>query len=79
MERRSRRKFTPEFKQRTVELIESAVHRWVELAQIDRGEKEGLTNGEHEELVRVRSQNRVLKEEREILKKAAAFFATETR
>ena len=88
MERRSRRKFTPEFNQRTVELIgssgksiaqvcreldltESAVRRWVELAQIDRGEKEGLTNGEREELARLRTENRVLKEEREILKKAA--------
>ncbi len=96
MPRRERRSFTPEFKARTVELIEStgkpmaevcreldltqsAVRRWVELAQIDRGEKEGLTTDERDELARLRRENRVLKEEREILKKAAAFFAAETR
>ncbi len=96
MPRRERRSFTPEFKARTVELIEStgkpmsevcreldltqsAVRRWMELAQIDRGEKEGLTTDERDELARLRRENRVLKEEREILKKAAAFFAAETR
>ncbi len=47
------------------------MRRWVELAQIDRGEKGGLTTDERDELARLRRENRVLKEEREILKKAA--------
>ena len=94
MQRRERRKFSPEFKARTVELVvtsgksiaevcreldltESAVRRWVEKAQIEQGHKDGVTQDEREELNRLRRENRVLREEREILKKAAAFFAKE--
>ena len=96
MSRRTRRSFTPEFRARTVELIESsgrsipdicreldltasAVRRWVEQAEVDRGRKDGVTSAEREQLERLRRENRILREEREILKYAAAFFASETR
>ena len=58
---------------------ESSVSRWVKQAQIDAGQgKAGeLTTDERSELARLRRENRILKQEREILKKAAAFFAKE--
>jgi transposase len=51
---------------------------WVKQSQTDQGERPGLTTEEKEELRRLRRENRILLEEREIPKKAAAFFAKET-
>jgi transposase-like protein len=58
-------------------ISESCLRGWVSRDDIDAGRKEGLTTAEREELVRLRRENRVLRMEKEILGKAAAFFATE--
>ncbi len=65
---------------RDLDLTETALREWVKRARADRTHgKTGLTTAEREELARLRKENRILREEREILKKAAAFFATERR
>ena len=58
-------------------IADQTLRNWINQAQIDRGEREGLTTEECEELRRLRKENRILRQEREILKKAAAFFAKE--
>jgi transposase len=66
---------------RDLDLTESSLRNWVEQAKADagRGRPGALTTAEREELTRLRRENRILQEEREILKKAAAFFAKERR
>ena len=95
MDKRSRRRFTNEFKAETVALIrhsgksiaevcrdmglaESSVHRWLAQAEIDSGQRDGLTTTEREELSRIRRELRVVREERDVLAKAIAFFTKET-
>ena len=87
--RRPRRQFEDDFKAQAVRLVlderqpvaavardldltETALREWVKRAT-------GVTTTEREELARLRKENRILREEREILKKAAAFFANERR
>lgn len=95
--RRTRRKFSEEFKASAVRLIAeegrsvgavareldltaSALSLWVQHAQAERTKgKSGLMKEEREELTRLRKENRILTEEREILKKATAFFAKQSR
>src|SRR5207249_11959069 len=81
MDKRSRRRFTKEFKAETVALIrqsgksiaevcrdmglsESSVHRWLAQAEIDAGQRDGLTTAERDELFHVRRELRVVREER---------------
>ena len=92
--KRPRRVFTAEFKDAAVKLVgrgelsiprvardlgisDSLLRLWVEKAKT--AENGGLTADERIELSRLRKENRILKEEREILKKAATFFAKESR
>ena len=64
---------------RELDLTETALRSWVRQAEIDagRGTPGLLTTEEREELGRLRRENRTLRMERDILKKAAAFFAKE--
>ena len=57
---------------------EQTLRTWRRQAQVDGGQLEGLTTEQAEELRRLRRENRTLAMEREVLKKAAAFFARES-
>jgi transposase-like protein len=94
--KKTRRRFSPEFKSevvklvvehdrsvrdvcRELELVESAVRRWVHQAQIDGGKGPigAVTSAEREELTQLRRDVKRLRMERDILKKATAFFVKE--
>lgn len=62
---------------RDLDLVETVVRRWVNQAETDAGQRAGLTTAEREELTRLRKENRVLRQERDILKRATVFFARE--
>jgi transposase len=93
MARSRRRHFSPEFKTEAVRLVVSTdapittiarqlgigkgtLHRWVEQARPSA--RESLTEDERSELTRLRRENLQLKMERDILKKATAFFARQS-
>jgi len=98
MTKRTRRKFSKEYKAEVVALIrggdksigavcgdlglpETAVRRWVKQSAIDLGEgpSGALTTAERDELSELRKRVKTLEMEREILKKATAFFAKESK
>jgi transposase len=64
---------------RDFDLTETAVRNWVTQAEIDAGKRDGLTSDEREELARLRRENRRLSADVDLLKRATAFFAKETR
>jgi len=71
---------TPEELAREFEPTAQAIRNWVKQADLDEGRRaDGLKSAEREELSRLRRENRRLKQEREILAKATAWFARETR
>lgn len=70
---------TPEDLAGEFEPSTQAIRNWVRQAELDEGTRtDGLKTEEREELARLRRENARLKEEREILSKAAAWFAQET-
>lgn len=62
---------------RELDVSEQTLRNWRKQTEIDEGEREGLTTSEKEELARLRRENKVLRQEKEILKKATVFFARE--
>jgi transposase len=61
-----------------LDLTETTVRNWVRQAEVDSGAREGLSSDERDELRRLRAENKTLKMERDLLKKAAAFFAKDS-
>jgi len=70
---------TPEELAREFEPSAGAIRNWVKQAELDEGHRsDGLTTEERQELRRLRRENKQLRLDREILKKAAAWFARES-
>lgn len=59
-------------------ISESCLHRWLSLAEIESGDRPGVTKAEAVELRELKKRNRILEEENLILRRAAAFFAKES-
>jgi transposase len=57
-------------------ISESCLHRWLKLADIEDGVVAGITASESAELRELRKRNRLLEQENEILRRAAAYFAS---
>jgi transposase len=71
---------SPESLAEEFEPTAQSIRNWVAQADRDEGRRaDGLTSAEHEELTRLKRENRQLKLERDILSKAAAWFARETK
>ncbi|MGH2701099.1 MAG: transposase [Actinomycetota bacterium] len=64
---------------RDLGLNQTTVRNWVNQAAVDAGVGDGVTSAERDEIARLRKEVRVLREDRDILKRATAFFAKETR
>ncbi|MFB9210115.1 transposase [Nonomuraea spiralis] len=61
------------------DLTETAVRQWIRQAEVDAGQRDGLTSSERQELEALRRENWRLREDVDVLKRATAFFAEETR
>ncbi|TMR08104.1 transposase [Nonomuraea zeae] len=70
---------TPEELAKEFQPSAQSIRTWVRQADLDDGRRQdGLTSAEKDELARLRRENKILREEKEILRKAAVFFARET-
>ena len=93
--RRTRRKFSDEFKRDAVEIVrssgksiaevarelgiyDSSLGNWVRQEEINRGEREGLTTDEKARLSELERENARLRMERDLLKRAVAFWVRES-
>lgn len=64
---------------RDLDLNETTVRNWMNQADVDAGARDGVTSAERDEIARLRKENRRLREDRDILRRATAFFAKEIR